>query len=133
MNMSVCLNVCACKHVFRYVCVYVGFNFPDFQCLIGASKTVILEFHVLIIKLAKGVETVFSWPCGTPLLITHFFLGKVDHDILKHINNFGWRLEMCPLNHFSCTKFNHLRELDFHVTSMNMKFRIPSRHLPAQS
>ena len=60
MNMSVCLNVCACKDVFRYVCVYVGFNFPDFQCLIGASKTVILEFHVLIIKLAKGVETVFS-------------------------------------------------------------------------
>ena len=28
-------------------------------------------------------------------------------------NDFSWRQELCPLNHFSYTKINQLRKLDF--------------------
>ena len=37
------------------------------------------------------------------------------------------RYEVCPLNHFSCTKFNHLWLPNFHVTPMNMQFKILGR------
>ena len=36
---------------------------------------------------------------------------------------FTWRHKVSPLNHFSCTEFNLLRKANFHVTSMNMKFK----------
>ena len=47
--------------------------------------------------------------CRSWNLKTHIFWGKVWHHILKQINHFQWRHEVCPLNQFSCTKFNHLR------------------------
>ena len=47
--------------------------------------------------------------CRSWNLKTHIFGGKVWHHILKQINHFQWRHEVCPLNQFSCTKFNHLR------------------------
>ena len=47
--------------------------------------------------------------CRSWNLKTHIFWGKVWHHILKEIDHFQWRHEVCPLNQFSCTKFNHLR------------------------
>ena len=47
--------------------------------------------------------------CKSWNLKTHIFEGKVWHHILKQINHFQWRHEVCLLNQFSCTKFNHLR------------------------
>ena len=65
--------------------------------------------------------------CRSWNLKTHIFGGKVWHHILKQINHFQWRHEVCPLNQFSCTKFNHLRQPNFHVTLMKMKFSILAR------
>ena len=47
--------------------------------------------------------------CRSLNIKTHSFLGKVCHHSLKKINHSQWRHEVCPLNQFSCTKFNHLR------------------------
>ena len=47
--------------------------------------------------------------CRSWNIKTHILGGKVWHHILKQINHFQWRHEVCPLNQFSCTKFNHLR------------------------
>ena len=41
--------------------------------------------------------------CRSWNLKTHIFGGKVWHHILKQINHFQWRHEVCPLNQFSCT------------------------------
>ena len=46
------------------------------------------------------------------------------NDIFKQITLFSWRHEVCPANHFSCTKYNHLILTDFHAISVNMKFNI---------
>ena len=62
-----------------------------------------------------------------PQPITHIFLEKIFHHILKQINHFAWRYEVHPLNHFSYTKFNLLRWPNFQVNSMNMKFNILAR------
>ena len=34
------------------------------------------------------------------LPLSHIFLEKVCHHILKQINNFAWRYEVRPLNYF---------------------------------
>ena len=55
------------------------------------------------------------------------FMGKDLSLHLELTNHFAWRHEVCLFNHFSCTKFNHLRWPNFHVTLMNMKFYILTR------
>ena len=85
--------------IISFCCMY-GLIFQTYIVhLLGASKS---------IKLTEGLETLFSWCWGTPLPITLVFWGKPCHLILKQINHFAWR-QVCPLNHFSCTKFYHLR------------------------
>ena len=44
---------------------------------------------------------------------SHIFRGKACHNIPKQIDHFAWRYEVCPVNHSSCTKVNHLQQPDF--------------------
>ena len=70
------------------------------------------------------MNTTLFW--NTSLPITLQFLGR---DASKHPGEtFAWRHEVCRLNHFLLyMKFNHFKQTNLHVVSINMKFKIVAR------
>ena len=74
------------------------FKFPGIQYLFGAS----LDFNsvLFIKKCAEDLELWFSWSEKTSQPKTHIFGERVCHRIVKQINNFAFRHEVCPLNLF---------------------------------
>ena len=76
--LFVCMYVCMC--VCKYVSMY-GLIFLIYSAYFKPQKLVIFEFQLCSIN--EGLETLFSWPWGTSLPITHIFEEKVCQDILK--------------------------------------------------
>ena len=84
--LHVCMSVCiwtdklhyiSWLHVSLSLClsVYLA-SFSWHRVLIWSLKNYwFLDFKrvLLLIKIAEGLETLFSWPCGTPLPIIHIF------------------------------------------------------------
>ena len=50
--------------------------------------------------------------------------NHTPEDLMKQINCFAWRHEICLPNHFSRTTFNNIRLPNFDATLMHMKFSI---------
>ena len=77
----------------RWFITYSTYLEPQEEVIFGINQ-----------KPAEDLESLFLWSWGTPPPITHMF-GDVCHHILKKINNFVWRQEVCPLNPFSYIKY----------------------------
>ena len=107
VELQVCSNLfwkeCQCLSVCLSVCMY-GLIFLTYSTYLEPQKLVIFGLQLCAInhKNFRG-----SWNlvliilgAGASLPITHFFGEEVCHHILKQINHFAWRHEVCCFNHF---------------------------------
>lgn len=112
-NLNLHLNLLATFHktFHNLICI-------DFNCVLNC----------VIIKLHRG-------SCDLVLMILSDISRHNSHFSGKSLSShhFAWRHEVCALNQSSYITFNLLRKFNFHVTSMNTKFKFLARSLKKYS